>query len=266
MPDANRKYHDHVASIYDDIYGRSPYWRFYHEISWDHMKPFLPRDLSAEFHDAGCGTGHYGLKLLSSGFRVFFSDISPKMLDAARRKVSKEGFSAKAEFARIDITDMSKIADGRFRLVCAQGDPLSLCRYPAKALKEMSRTLAPGGVVVASVDNRVAGYEHFLEKKDLKGLQKFHKEGILTWLAEKPDERFPVRTFDPKDLVRLGRTAGLELESMIAKIVLPLRGYPELLEDKEAYKVLKRIEKKLASQEANLGRASHIQAVFRKPE
>jgi SAM-dependent methyltransferase len=230
------------------------------------MLPFLPRDLSAEVHDAGCGTGHYGLKLLRAGFRVLFSDTSPKMLDAARRKVARKGYSAKAEFATIDIADMSELANGRFRLVCAQGDPLSLCRDPARAMKEMSRTLAPGGAAVVSVDNRVAGYEHFLEKKDLEGLLKFHKGGILTWLAEKPDERFPVRTFDPKDLVRLGRAAGLELESMIGKIVLPVRAYPELLEDKKAYKALVRIEKKLASKESNLGRASHVQAVFRKPE
>jgi SAM-dependent methyltransferase len=254
-----------VASIYDDIYGQSTYWKFYHDISWDHMRPYLPRDLSVEVHDAGCGTGFFGLKLLKAGFRVLFSDISLKMLDVARRKVEEAGYASKASFERIDVADMQAVDDGRFGLVCAQGDPYSLCPDRARAFRELSRTIAPGGAAVLSVDNHTAGYAHFLEKKDLKGLLKFHRDGVLTWLAEKSDERFPVFTFEPRELVRTAKAAGLVLESMIGKCVLPVRTFPELLEERGAYKALLKVERKLGSKDANIGRASHIQAVFKKP-
>lgn len=264
MRDPNEKYHDHVANIYDDMY-RAPYWDFYHDLSWNHMKEYLPKDLSVETHDAGCGTGRFGLRLLKAGFCVFFSDLSARMLHVAQRKAKEAGYEERASFRKMDIADQGAVMDGRFGLVCAQGDPLSLCRDPKKALREFARTLRPGGVAVLSVDNRMGGYEYFLEKADLEGLLDFHKKGILTWLAEKKDERFPCRTFEPRDLEKLAAAAGLEILSLIGKVVLPVRKHPELLKDKEAYRALMRIERKLAGVKANLGRASHLQAVMKRP-
>lgn len=265
MPDACQRYHDHVASIYDDIY-TSPYWKFYHELSWSYMKPHLPRDLSVEVHDAGCGTGRFGIKLLKAGFRVLFSDTSPKMLDVAERKVADAGYADRAEFARLDVSRMDSLANGRFGFICAQGDPVSLCGEPARALREAARTLAPGGVAVLSVDHRAAGYEHFLEKGDVKGLTRFHKDGLLTWLAEKSDERFRFHTFEPEEIETMSRRAGFEVLSIVGKCVLPARKYPELLEDRGMFNQLIKIEKKLSTRLTYLGRASHLQVTLRKPD
>ncbi|MFH2001328.1 MAG: methyltransferase domain-containing protein [Planctomycetota bacterium] len=264
MRDANEKYHDHVASIYDDIY-KSSYWDFYRDLSWNYMKEHLPRSLSVRTHDVGCGTGTFGLRLLKAGFNVLFSDLSQKMLDVARRKVEEAGYLDKAEFLKLDMADMSVVPDASFGFICAQGDPLSLCEKPKKAVKEVERTLAPGGVAILSVDNRVTGYEFFLEKGDLKGLQEFHKKGILTWLAKRQDERFPCHTFDAEDLKKLASAAGLVTISVIGKTCLPVRKHPALLDDYKAYKELLHIEKKLAKDPQNLGRASHLQITLQKP-
>ena len=265
MPDACQRYHDHVASIYDDIYSSS-YWKFYHELSWSYMKPHLPRDLSAEVHDAGCGTGRFGLKLLKAGFRVLFSDTSPKMLDVAQHKVDAAGYADRAEFARIVVADMASVAEGRFGLICAQGDPISLCGDPARAFREAARTLAPGGIAVLSMDNRAAGYEHFLEKGDLKGLSRFHRDGILTWLAEKSAERFPFHTFEPDQIEEMSARAGFEVLSIVGKCVLPVRKYPAQLDDRALFNQLLKMEKKLSARPTYLGRASHLQVTLRKPD
>ncbi len=264
MPDACQRYHDHVASIYDDIYN-SPYWKFYHDLSWSYMKPHLPRDLSLETHDAGCGTGRFGLKLLKAGFRVLFSDTSPQMLDAAQRKVDAAGYADRAEFARIDVADMASLAEGRFGFFCAQGDPVSLCADPFRAFSEAARTLVPGGTAVLSVDNRAAGYEHFIEKGDIKGLSRFHKDGILTWLAEKSTERFPFHTFEPEQIEEMSRRAGFDVVSIVGKCVLPVRKFADLLEDRALSKQLLKVEKKLSARPTYLGRASHLQVTLRKP-
>jgi ubiquinone/menaquinone biosynthesis C-methylase UbiE len=211
MRDANERYHDHVANIYDDMYSRSPYWDFYREISWSHMKEYLPRDLSVKVHDVGCGTGTFGLRFLKAGFSVLFSDLSRNMLDVARRKVEEAGYLDRATFEKIDMADMSVIADNHFGFICAQGDPLSLCRDPRKAMREISRILEKGGTAALSVDNRTSGYGYFLEKGDLEGLTDFHKRGVLTWLAERKDERFPYQTFDGDALCRLAEKAKLEV-------------------------------------------------------
>lgn len=264
MRNACEKYHDHVANIYDDIYRRTPFWEFYHDLSWSHMKSHLPSDLSLEAHDAGCGTGIYGMKLLKAGFRVLFSDISAKMLHFAQLKVEEGGYGDRASFKKLSIDDQSSLEKERFGLFCAQGDPLCLCENPRKAMKEIHRTLAPGGVAVLSVDNKTAGYEYFLEKQDLNGLLDFNKKGVLTWLAEKRDERFPCRTFDPLSLKKMAESCKLDVVSMIGKTVLPLRKHPSLLNDSKAFRALMKVERKLGSMESNWGKASHLQVILKK--
>jgi len=258
------KYHDHVANIYDDIYRRSPYWEFYHDLSWRHLKAWIPTDLSFKVHDVGCGTGIYGLKFLKAGFHVHFSDISAKMLHQAQRKVEEAGYIDRASFQKMDMADMTSIKSDTFGFICGQGDPLSLCGDPKKALKETARILQPGGIAALSVDNRPAGYEYYLEKQDLDGLIEFNKKGVLTWLAEKKDERFPCSTFDSTGLKKLAGSARLSVVSIIGKTVLPLRKHPKILEDPKAARILMKIERKLGAIESNFGKASHLQIILRK--
>src|SRR5688572_28295876 len=87
--DSNRKYHDRVAARYDDVYD-TPYWRFYRDVSWRHLKPFLPSVRPAWAADLGCGTGWFGCRLLKSGFHVVFLDPSGAMLEESRAAAGKE--------------------------------------------------------------------------------------------------------------------------------------------------------------------------------
>jgi hypothetical protein len=54
--EANRRYHDRVASRYDSIY-EDAYWDFHDRITWNHIKPFLPANTAAQTMDLGTGTG-----------------------------------------------------------------------------------------------------------------------------------------------------------------------------------------------------------------
>ena len=84
---AVEKYHDRIAAFYDAIYKNDPYWQMVCEISWRHIKRFLPADLSTRCLDIGCGTGQWGLRLLKSGYEVDFLDISQKMLDEVAKRL-----------------------------------------------------------------------------------------------------------------------------------------------------------------------------------
>ena len=44
--DASRRYHDRVARKYDAMYD-DEYWEFHDRITWEAIKPYLPRDASA---------------------------------------------------------------------------------------------------------------------------------------------------------------------------------------------------------------------------
>ncbi len=266
MKDRAKKYYNRVAPFYDATYDSSPYWEFYRRITWEHFKPFLPRTAHARVLDTGGGTGYWAIRLAKAGFRVTLSDLSEAMLERARGNLAEAGIAEGAvAIVAADITDLAPFPDAGFEMVLAQGDPLSYSANPAKAMKSIDRVLQPGGVLVASVDGKYGGIDHFFQGRDLDGLERFLRDGRTEWLAHDRQERFPVTMFSPDELVALVRARGFEVLSLAGKTVLPVRQHPELLEDRESFHRLERLERSLHREPALLGRASHLEIVARKP-
>ncbi len=265
MKGRNERYHDRVAPLYDDLYDRSPYWRFYREITWVRLKRLLPREAGAAIVDLGCGTGEWGLRCLRSGYRVTFVDLSQGMLARARDRLAREQPGREAEFLCADVADLRALPSETFALAIAQGDPLSFTSRPKRAIREMHRILAPGGVVLASVDNRCAAYEHYLERGDLAGLQKLHRTGATEWLARDRGERFPIHAFLPGELRRGFESAGFEVLDVAGKLALDLRRHPKLLEDPATFRRCLAIEIECRREPAFLGRAAHLEIAARRP-
>src|SRR5271169_391873 len=168
--DASRRYHDRVARRYDAIYD-DPYWEFHDELTWRRIKPWLPRDATAHCADLGCGTGKWGLRLLKSGFPTTFVDHAAAMVEQVRVKLETMGAKqSKATLIVTDIVEMPAVPSGTFDLVLAMGDPLSICSDAKRAVREMARIAAPGGVVIATADNKLAAIDHYVQIGSLDAL------------------------------------------------------------------------------------------------
>lgn len=262
---ANERYHDRVAPRYDDIYGDDPYHVFCRELSHRHLLPHLPRDLRAPILDAACGTGLVGLRLARSGFPVDFLDLSAGMLEQVRAAYAGAGLGGTPRFVQADLEDAADHLPPGYALITAQGDVLSFVRRPERALAALARLLRPGGIVQATLDQRFAGLDHFLDKGDVAGLERFVKDGRTEWLASRPDERFPTRMFTAAEVRRLFAGAGLEIVSLIGRPVLPLRRHRALLEDRATARRLLRIEERIRKDDSTLGRAAHLEVLARRP-
>ena len=259
---AVQRYHDRVAGCYDDSYDDA-YWQWHNALTWDYLKPYLPRDLRASVLDLGCGTGTWACKLLKSGYTVGCVDISAKMLDQTRRKVEQMGGSARATFIQADLCDLSALPAGGTSLAIALGDPIGCTQSPALALKQIRRVLTDDGVLVATFDNRLAAIDHYLTLGDPHSMARFLRDGKTNWLTKDADERFPITTFDPGDVAALLEAAGLEVVDMVGKTVLPMRHHRHLLATSEERRTWAKVEKSVCRNAFAIGRASHLQVACR---
>jgi SAM-dependent methyltransferase len=262
--DRSVKYHNRVAKNYDAIYDDA-YWQFHDEVTWQRVKPHLPRDASARCLDLGCGTGKWGLKLLKSGFRTTFVDHSPAMIGEVRGKLDELGKPPeKADAIVADIVSMPMLPDVAFALTLAMGDPLSICSDPQKAAREIARTLAPGGVVIATADNKLSAIDHYMERGDLDAFEHFVRTGRTRWLTRDAEEQFELTTFTPATLKKLFERVGMEVLEVTGKTILPVRAHREALNDPATFRRLVKLEVELADDPSAAARASHLQIAARK--
>ncbi|MGC4031337.1 MAG: class I SAM-dependent methyltransferase [Tepidisphaeraceae bacterium] len=259
---ASERYHNRVAKQYDHIYD-DPYWEFHDEITWRSVKPHLPRDANAACADLGCGTGKWGLKLLKSGYPTTFLDHSAAMIEKTREKVAGPR-EKKATLVVGDIVEMPQLASDAFSLITAMGDPLSICSDPYKAAREFSRITKPGGIVIATADNKLAAIPHYIERGNLDALEEFLKTGRTNWLTADERERFELTTFTPHTLAKLFESVGFEVVEVIGKTILPVRNNRKLLTVPDAVERLIRLEEKLARDPSAAASAGHLQITARK--
>lgn len=266
MPrDRSRRYHDRVARQYDSIYD-DPYWHFHDELTWRMIKPHVPRDATAACCDLGCGTGKWGLKLLKSGFATTFVDHSAGMIEQVREKLAHMG-EAKAKKANLvvaDIVEMPTLAAEQFTLVVAMGDPLSICSDPIRAAREMHRITKPGGIVIATADNKLAALDHFVERGNLDALEEFIQTGRTNWLTADDRERFELTTFTPASLRKLFEKSGFEVLSIDGKTIIPVRANKQLLAHDRAVERLLKLEEQLTKDPTAAARAGHLQVVAKR--
>jgi ubiquinone/menaquinone biosynthesis C-methylase UbiE len=263
--DASRRYHDRVARQYDSIYD-DPYWAFHDELTWRAVKPHVPRDQSAQCLDLGCGTGKWGLKLLKTGLATTFVDNAAAMVEQARRKTEEmgEAKARKATLLAADIVDLSPLPSDTYSLTLAMGDPLSICSDPQRAAREMHRVCKPGGVVIATADNKLAALDHFVERGNLDALEQFVRSSKTNWLTNDERERFELSTFTPASLRKLFERSGFEVLDVAGKPIVPVRDNKFLLTHPDAVERLLRLEAELAKDPAAAARAGHLQITARR--
>jgi SAM-dependent methyltransferase len=266
MPRRNKpavqKYHDRVARRYDASY-EDEFWHWHDALTWDYLKAHLPRDLAHPVLDLGCGTGKWGLKLLQSGYRVAFVDISGAMVEKARDKVGQTSGSERATFHQADLCDLSALPEATYAFAVGMGDPVSCATNPPKAMKEIRKRLRPGGILVATLDNKLAALDFYLDAGDAAGMEAFLRSGRTHWLTADAAEQFELHTFTPQQGRKLFDQAGFDVLELRGKTVLNMRSRQHLLADPEPRRAWLNLEKTLSKDPDAAARASHLQIVGR---
>ncbi|MEZ5963729.1 MAG: methyltransferase domain-containing protein [Planctomycetota bacterium] len=263
MDRSNRRFHDRISKRYDDVYDTA-YWRFYRDVSWRHLLRFVPAARPGWAADLGCGTGWFGRRLRKAGLHVVFLDPSGGMLDAARGNVEADRDRGDTRYVQAGLEDMSALDEASLDFATAQGDPLSFCADPKRAMAELRRVLKPGAHAVLSVDNRVAGVRTLLDEGDLDGGLALLRTGRTRWRARDKAEEFGMKMFTPSELRHLTERSGFAWLSCIAKTCLVQRRHEAWLEDRAGRLRLLEREEAVHAEPEWLGLGSHLQFAVRR--
>jgi SAM-dependent methyltransferase len=184
----------------------------------------LERDLPApdqtpRILDAGGGPGRYTLFLAERGYRATLFDLTPELLDLARRRIDEAGPAVRANIEAVvegSITDLSSFADGSFDAVLCVGGVLSHLIDPSqrrRAPAELRRVARPGAPLFISGLSYIGAFRAVVQWwPDAETIQIFHNLRERQTLDAGEDA--PWHFFYPEELAALLGEAGLIVERL----------------------------------------------------
>jgi len=134
----------------------------YHRLEFDTTMYFLKKHLPQKglILDAGGGPGRYSIELAKLGYDVILLDLTPKLLEIAKRKIKKEKVQDRIKgVLQGSIDNLSMFPDNTFDAVVCLGGPLSHLlnkKQREKAIDELTRVTKKNAPIFISVIGRLA--------------------------------------------------------------------------------------------------------------
>jgi len=252
----------------------------YHMLEFIVTMHFLDKHLPKRglILDAGGGPGRYTIELAKRGYDLVLLDISPELLNIARREIKRAVVEENVkQIIEGSITDLSMFDDETFDAVLCLGGPLNHIlseELREKAAEELVRVAKRGAPIFVSVISRlgllktilvespgeVVDCEHHLEvgdyipglipRKEVKGFTAAH------W-------------FMPEELRELFEGVGVEVIEIAALEGLSSHHREEtnrIYEDKERWSVWVKVILKTCDHPSIIGCSEHFLLVGRKRE
>ncbi len=175
---------------------------------------------SSRVLDLGCGTGRAAIALAQAGHQVVGVDLSPSMLEIARRKAK----DAAIDLLCGNIVELSMLCDKSFDAAICLFSTLGMIAGPdakRQALSEAFRVLLPGGQLLLHVHQlghhltMQAGRRLFL--RDMLRRLSFRADAGDFPMPSRPGSpAWTMHVFTRREIVNLLRRAGFVVDEILA--------------------------------------------------
>lgn len=137
---------------------KDPYHRLEFDTTMHFLKKYLPK--KGLILDAGGGPGRYSLELAKLGYDVVLLDLTPKLLEIAKRKIKKEKVQNRVkQILQGSIDNLFMFENNTFDAVICLGGVLSHIvnrKQRIKAINELVRIAKRNNLIFVSVIGRLA--------------------------------------------------------------------------------------------------------------
>jgi len=125
-----------------------------HDITWRYLDRYLPSE--GAVLDIGAGAGGYTVELARRGYTVTAVDLSGKLVELCRKRVSEAGLQGRVTFLVADARDLRDVGHSLFDAVLLMGPLYHLVLEEDRrtALREAFDRLRPGGVIFSAFISR----------------------------------------------------------------------------------------------------------------
>ena len=129
--------------------------RLFDKLEKDVLLKCVPPNRQTKILECGTGTGRFAAELAMKGYHVTATDASQAMLEKTRQRISIANLADRVTVRYGDIYNLD-FADGQFDFVfCIRVlNQLADNADKRRAIAEMARTVAPGGLLLFDIVNR----------------------------------------------------------------------------------------------------------------
>jgi ubiquinone/menaquinone biosynthesis C-methylase UbiE len=217
VANANQAYWDLTAQDYDRIFPESVIGRVQRDAVWREMdKVFQPGMRVLELN---CGTGIDAVHLAGRGVRVVACDLSSKMIDAARRRLSTTELDEFVDFRVLDTAKLdSLVVDAPFDGAFSNFSGLNCVQDLSQVAGNLARLVKPGARILLCMVGRFSPWEmawHLAHGKPGLALRRFRRRPTTPISAQEavmvhyPSVRDMRRIFAPDFRLRGWRGIGV---------------------------------------------------------
>ena len=236
------------------------------EILGDRLAP------GARVLDLGGGPGRYAIELAKRGHRVVLADLSPEMLEIARRRVAAAGVPGVESFDVVDATDLGRFADESFDAVIALGPFYHLVADAERrrAAAELRRVLVPHGEAFIAFIPRLGGLIALIDRAATRPAQVpdvvFRAAADSGVFSNPTTSGFQEGYYPlPAEIEQLFATSGFQVEDMLSlKSIANDRAHQLARLDPSAAAEVERLARALCRRPEIIATCGHALLVVKK--
>lgn len=223
-----RTYFAAKADFYDDT-DNQPYWVFSDDLLWHLLKKLVlsKYDQASTIHllDAGAGTARWSSRILQHlpSCSATLIDISPEMLNVAKKKLQRLGMTERATIVEADLQTLEGSAFGQHDLIICFHNVLSFVSDPAHVIEKLFSALKSGGTLVLVVPNYYHALYFSISQRRWSELERIIQRASVKFNDSVPE----MLLFTPGSLIQTLRQCGC-LDTQV--LGFPISIYPQIEE------------------------------------